>query len=110
MVKLIYGNKELKISRDNMFLSQKDQKILLDGRFVVDTGVPVTVSDKVRKSYYIGVLYEIFKRNYEEFGNLEIYDMMIESYPIFMKSRQIQNHLLHYQNLRINKDVFTSDW
>lgn len=93
-----------------MFLGEKDCKLLLDGLFCIDTGVPPEVDLKARKSYYVGVLFEIFKRNFEEFTNGEIYAMMLLAYPIFLKERQVQNHIFMYDQLRIKKDVFTGDW
>ena len=111
MVTLRYGDKMIvMITRSSRFLSAIDQKILLDGNFVLDTQVPVDVDEKIQKSYYIGVLFEIFQRNFEEFSKGEIYVMMLNAYPIFLKERQIQNHLAHYQKLKDKKDVFTSNW
>ena len=110
MVVLIYGEMELKIGPNSKFLSPKNQKRLLNGLFVLETGVPVDVDDKTRKSYYIGVLYELFKANYEEFSNGEIYAMMSMAYPLFLKERQIQNHLMSYNKLKIHKDVFSRNW
>ena len=108
MVTLQYGTQVLKIKEDK-FLSPVAQKLLLDGKFVVDTGIAYDADDKVRKAYYIGVLFEIFQRNHEEFSKMDVYMMMIIAYPLFMKPRQIQNILPEYYKLKSTHDVFTAD-
>ena len=108
MVKLEYGNKIIEVTSETKFLSPSNQKLLLDGKFVLETGVGIEEEDDVRKSYYIGVLYEIFARNFEEFSFEEIYVMMKNAYPIFVKKRQVQNILNKYYELKTTRDVFAS--
>lgn len=103
---LEYGDKKIEISSGSKILSPKDQKLLLDGKFVVETGIEYTADDKIRKAYYAGVIFEIFEANYEEFSKMEIYTMILIAYPIFMKARQLQNVLSFYYELKSERDVF----
>lgn len=105
MVTLHYGVSDLKINKNNLFLSPSDQKILLNGGFVLETGIPYDANVKIRKAYYVGILWELFKENYSEFSNMEIYGMMIIAYPIFMEKRQIQNVIAEYYKLKSENDV-----
>ena len=109
MVKLHYGKKTIEIKNDK-FLSIEDQRNLLDGKFVVETSIGSDKSNKIRKTYYVGVLYDIFHANYHpEFSKKEIYAMMVEAYPLFINSRQIENTLFEYFTLKEKYDVFTID-
>lgn len=108
MVTLNYGEKTIQVNENDKLLSPAQQRILLDGKYVIETGISYTEDEKVRKAYYIGVLFELFKVNYSEFPNGEIYSMMLIGYPIFMKPRQIQNVISYYYELKSKRNVFAS--
>lgn len=106
MITLHYGEKTINIDENTKLLSPAAQRLLLDGKYTIETGISYSEDEKVRKAYYIGALYELFKVNYSEFPNAEIYTMLIIGYPIFMKPRQIQNVISYYYELKSKRNVF----
>ena len=106
MVILEYGNKQISVDQSK-FLSMENQRLLLDGKFIVNTGIDDNKSNKVKKAYYIGVLFELFEKNYyPQFSKREIYAMMMNAYPLFVNERQIENILMEYNSYKEHKDVF----
>lgn len=107
MVKLIYGAEEVNVDEDSMELTSDQLKLLLNGKFVIETGVPIMESDKIRKAYYLGVLFEIFLKNYHPaFSRREIYAMIFNAYPVFLKLRQAEAIVAEYFNLKEKHNVF----
>lgn len=108
MVVLIYGDREINLEKSK-FLSYSDQRLLLDGKLVLKSSIDLTEQNDVRKAYYYGCLFEVFKANYEDLTNAEIYALMTIAYPIFINQRQLQNILAEYFNLKEVRDVFIGD-
>lgn len=108
MVTLQYGKRIVNAGKSK-YLSFNDQRLLLDGKFVLETGLEFTETNKKKKNYYIGCLFEIFESNfYPAHSKKEIYAMMLIAYPLFINPRQIENVLFDYYELKKKKDVFAS--
>lgn len=107
MVKLIYGDQEILVDEYSMDLTSEQLKILLDGKFVIETGIPSDKSDKIRKIYYLGVLFDIFSKNYHPaYSKREIYAMIFNAYPVFLKLRQAETLVAEYNHLKEKHNVF----
>lgn len=107
MITLLYGDQELKVDEDSMLLTDDQLKILLNGRYVINTGIPADESNKIQKTYYLGVIFELFKKNYHPaFSYREIYAMIFSAYPIFLNLRQAEATVANYFILKENHNVF----
>ena len=99
MVKLHYGKKTIEIKNDK-FLSIEDQRNLLDGKFVVETSIGSDKSNKIRKTYYVGVLYDIFHA-YED-GKISGRDaadkLQISASTFHRRHREYKNASIELQN------------
>lgn len=107
MVKLIYGKEIVLVNENNMVLTEEQRRILLDGKYVIDTGIASHHTNKIRKAYYLGVLFEIFFENYHpHLSKLDIYAAIFTAYPVFLNLRQAQDIVAEYYNLKKSTNVF----
>lgn len=105
MVILKSGNREINLNKKGLTLNLEDQKQLLNGNFILDLNLPDNENNKNKKTYYVGVLFELFTTNYSpQFSKKEICFFM-GNYPLFINNRQIENILFDYKKLKKENDV-----
>ena len=108
MLKIYYGEKKIKVSKGSKYLSPTNQNLLADGRLVIETGIDEMADESIKKAYYVGALYELFKENFDV-SKREIIAMIKFAYPVFMKERQFLNTLNQYEELKKKLDVFNNN-
>lgn len=108
MVTLGYGQQKVQIAENTMELSKAERALLLNGDFIIDTGISIENPNKVRKAYYLGVLFEIFMKNYHpSHSKIDIYMMIFNAYPVFLNLRQAQDVVAEYFELKKSHNVFS---
>ena len=105
MIRAYYGDK--KISLKSKLLTPSNQRLLADGRLVIETGLDERTDESIKKAYYLGALFEIFKENFDV-SKREIIAMIKFAYPVFMKERQFLNTLSQYEKLKESHDVLSN--
>ena len=108
MINVYYGERTIDVMTSK-HISPKEQRWLADGRLVVEVVLDDTIGPDLKKIYYVGVLFEIFKANFGDMSKRELIAMIKMAYPVFMKERQFINTLSAYEEIKTHKDVFTTD-